>query len=266
MADPVSGLSLALSFIPAAAGLGTAAMGVVDSSKALPGGGPSLLGFKFIESALAPFLGTHNPPASASASASATTLGASAPPAGANNPPAPGTKPSHPHVVFGREQLIRTLKSNWINGVNKPDQKAAAKALIHLELTQYSAPAFAAAAGVNPQLLASLAANVAAGQPPTSAEVTVLGQFDVVLSAMLDDSYERGDQRYRNACKALAMGVSIVLSVIASELLGAGSKTFSNNTGIAILVGLCATPLAPIAKDLATSLQSAASALGFIKG
>jgi hypothetical protein len=236
-------------------------MGVVDSSKAFFGGGPSLLGFGFIEDGLAPFLGTHNPPAAVPAPVPVPNQAVA--PGGPGLPDA--FPPAPPHVAFGREQLVRTLKSNWINGVNKPDQKAAAKALIHLELTQYSAPTFAAAAGVNPQLLTSLAANVSAGQPPTSAEVTVLGQFDVVLSAILDDVYERGDQRYRNGCKLLAMGVSIILSVIASKLLGSGSPTFGNNIGTAILVGLCATPLAPIAKDLATSLQLAATALGFVK-
>jgi hypothetical protein len=36
--------------------------------------------------------------------------------------------------------------------------------------------------------------------------------------------------------------------------------------GTAVLVGLVATPLAPIAKDLSTSLQSAVSAINAVKG
>jgi hypothetical protein len=248
---PDSALSLVLSFIPAAAGLGTAAMGIVDSSKAYPGGGPSLFGFNFIESGLTPFLAAPTPVPATGA-------------AGAN--PIADTAAPPPHVVFGEKQVIRTLKSNWINGVNKPDQKAVAKALIHMELTQHSAAAYAAATGVNAALLQSLAEKVAAGDQPTTEEVTVLGQFDVVLSAILDDAYERGDQMYRNACKALAMGVAVILAVIASRLLGDDSDWFSKHTATAVLVGLSAAPLAPIAKDLATSIQSAASALGFIKG
>ena len=51
MPDLTSGLTTALSFIPAAAGLGTAAMGVVGSSEAFAGG-PSNLGFGFINKAI----------------------------------------------------------------------------------------------------------------------------------------------------------------------------------------------------------------------
>jgi len=222
-----------LNFLSAAAGLGTAAMGVVDSSKAFFGG-PSNFGFGHITAALDPFI------------------------AGA------GT------AAFGRAEILRTLKANWLNGVAKPDQKAAAKSLIHLGLTQGNARALATAAGVDPAQLASLAQKTATGGSPTPEEINVLGQFDAVLSAVLDAAYERGDQKYRNASKLLAMLVSTILGVLGGWIVYGREADIAGYFGswyfcLALVVGLSGTPLAPIAKDLATSLQNAVSAVRVVR-
>jgi hypothetical protein len=220
-----SGITSVLTFLPAAAGLGTAAMGLVDSSKAF-WGGPSNFGFGYIETGLRKFL--RDPPGV--------------------------------HAAFGKTQVLETLKSNWLNGVAKADQKAIAKALIHLELTQGTAKSLAEAAGVDPGKLISLAQKVENGTPPDPTEIAVLGQFDVVLSAVLDAAYERGDQKYRNACKFLALLVSATLGLVGGWLLYRPDFNLKE-IGISLLVGLSATPLAPVAKDLATSLQSTVAAL-----
>jgi len=217
-----------LNFISAAAGLGTAAMGLVDATKAVKGG-PSNLGFGFIDTAIDPFLVA-----------------------------APGTT-----RVFGKVEILRTLKAAWLNGVPMAEQKAKAKALIHLGLVQGNAAALAAAAGVDAGRLESLAAKTAAGIRPEPEEIAVLGQFDVVLSAVLDAAYERGDQKYRNACKMLAMLVSTILGVVGGVIVFGADE--AGYLCLSFLVGLSGTPLAPMAKDLATSLQSAVSAVQLVK-
>jgi hypothetical protein len=221
------GLSSILSLISAAAGLGTAAMGLVDASKAFAGG-PSNIGFGCVEEALGPFLIARDG-------------------AGGSG--------------FGKTEILRTLKSNWINGVAKADQKAKAKSLIHLELTPDNAERLAAASGVDAATLHSLAEKVAAGTAPAQAEINALGQFDAILSAVLDAAYERGDQKYRNACKLLGFVVAIVLAEIAGGLLYGTWR----GVGISFLVGASATPLAPVAKDLTTALQAAATAVSLAK-
>lgn len=220
-----------LNFISAAAGLGTAAMGLVDASKAF-WGGPSNFGFGCIRNAVDPFFFQG---------------------------------PGAPTIFFGKAEALQTLKANWLNGVAKAEQKAKAKALIHLGLTQGNAAALARAAGVDAAKLTSLAQKTAAGTAPTQEEINVLGQFDVVVSAMLDAAYERGDQIYRNASKVLAMLVATILGGIGGWLVFC-PKSDCHYIGtseffLSLLVGLSATPLAPIAKDLATSLQSAVSAV-----
>jgi hypothetical protein len=219
-------ISNILNMLSAAAGLGVASMGLVDSSKAI-NGGPSNFGFKFIENGVGPFL--------------PNTSGA-----------------------LSKQKILATLRANWVNGVAKADQKAKALALIHLNLTVGNAQALATAAGVDGAKLASLAQKVAAGQSATPDELSVLGQFDVVVNAVLDEAYERGDQQYRNAAKLLATAVSTVLAVVTGAL-AAGSNYSLWSFGVSAVIGLSATPLAPMAKDLATTLQAAATAVGAVK-
>jgi hypothetical protein len=229
-------LSNILNFVSAAAGLGTAAMGLVDATKAFFGG-PSNFGFGYIKKAVEPFFVR-----------------------------APGAP-----TAFGQEEAMETLRANWLNGVAKPDQKAKAKALIHLGLTQGNAAALAAAAGVDATKLTSLAQKTAAGTKPDPDEINVLGQFDVIVSAVLDAAYERADQKYRNATKLLAMLFATILGVIGGWLVyGKAAESVWNyfgtwQFGLSLLIGLSATPLAPIAKDLATSLQAAVTAVRAVK-
>ena len=214
--------------IVAAGGLGTAAMGVVDASKAF-WGGPSNFGFGYIAGALEPFLvPLTNSPAG-----------------------------------FNKAQILRTLKANWLNGMAKADQKAKAKSLIHLGLTAGNAQGLAYAAGVNATKLQSLAQKTADGVDVSQDEINVLGQFDAVLSAALDAAYERGDQKYRNAAKLLSMVVATIMGGVGGLMvfgIDNGTKLF-----FSLLIGVASTPLAPIAKDLASTLQSAVSAVGPLK-
>ncbi|HWS08008.1 MAG TPA: hypothetical protein VN362_09250 [Xanthobacteraceae bacterium] len=226
MTDPPNMTSIA-NIVAAAGGLGTAAMGLVDTTK-LFGGGPSNFGFGYIKDGLKPYLDAL--PANSSA--------------------------------YGRDTVLQTLRANWLNGVAKADQKAKAKSLIHLGLTQGNTDQFAKAAGVNAATLKAVAANVAANQPVDPKDVGVLGQFDAALSGALDTAYERGDQKYRNATKFLSMVVAIVLGGAGGEAVFPGD---TNRLLLCLLIGVVATPLAPVSKDLVSALQAAATSLGKLK-
>jgi hypothetical protein len=211
--------------IAAISALGTAAYGLVDAAKAF-WGGPSNFGFKFIRECLAPFDG---------ALAIANAGGAQG------------------HVAF-----LNTLKANWLNGVPMADQKATAKSLIHLGLTPAGAPALAQATSLNANALTALATKVQNGEALLPSDVTLFGRFDAIVSAKLDTGFERADQRYRNAAKALAFGVSVVLGLLGAPIVGA-------SLWVGALVGIVATPLAPVAKDLASSLSAATKAISAVK-
>ena len=222
------------SIIAAIAGLGTAAYGLVDASKAVRGGA-SNPGFGHIRSTVQPFL------------------------------------PEPSDSAFGPAQILDTLRANWLNGVGKAEQKAAAKALIRLTLTQNNAPRLAKATGVSASDLQAVADKIASGDDLTSQDINLLGQFDTVLSAVLDTGYERADQLYRNSAKAFAAATAIALALIGGGLLSGVSRggitdyLFSRQGLLALLIGGLSVPLAPIAKDLSSALSSAITAVSALK-
>jgi hypothetical protein len=179
-------------------------------------GGPSLVGFGFIGKAIAPFC----------------------------------------RDAADRRRLAGTLRGNWINGTALAEQKAIAKSLVKLRLSPDTAGAFAAAAGLEAAGLQGVARKIASQQPMDPAEADAFGRFDLALTALLDDAYNHADQRYRNAAKLIATIVSVVLAIAGLVIINPQHWSEPRDLAVAVLCGLVATPLAPIAKDFASALQA----------
>jgi len=208
--------------IAAVGGVGTAAFGLVDAFKALPGGGISRAGFKFIRQTilkLAPEV----------ASLDGTGL--------------------------SRDSLLYTLQSQWINGTAATDQINIAKSLIKLRLTPDTSAALASATGVDAAILSQIAASIRSGTALTTQQTDVYGRFDLLLTTLLDQAYQRAGQRYRSA-KATAVPIAVALAVIAALAIP-NQITLTQ----AVLVGLIATPIAPVAKDIASAITTAGQAI-----
>lgn len=229
-----NGISMHLSqVVLAIGGLGTAAYGVVDVTKSLGGGGISNVGFNDIQQVIAKFI-----PASTGAAADSG---------------------------LSLNSVLATLRANWLNGMAMDDQKAVAKSLIKLNLTTGTAETMANAAGVDSGLLTSVAAKLASGEGLTPQETDVYGRFDLLLSALLDQGYQRGDQRYRNRAKMAAIPAAIVLALLGTW--GMQGTSFHGADALkAIVAGLLATPLAPIAKDVASAIQAGAKVAQAVRG
>jgi hypothetical protein len=217
--------------------LGAAAFGLVDATKAF-GGGVSNFGFGHVLNALAPFRAS---------------------------------------LDQGSPVWRESLRANWINGVPKEQQKESAKSLIRLGLSSSSAATLAAAAKVDAKALQAAMAKVEAnaGAAPdqqqglTAQDALVLGRLNAAVDAAMDAGFERADQQYRNASRVTAGLFAIGLSLWAGSLLlksgAVPGLTTDNYFQVCIFVGLLATPIAPIAKDLASSLQAAAAAVSAAK-
>jgi hypothetical protein len=229
MSNPADVLPSVPGILAAVSGLGTAAYGLVDAFKAW-GGGISNAGFGHVRAAAERFLGDDV------------------------------------SAAFGRKDIVATLRANWINGVDKADQKAKAKALIRLGLTPAGAAQLADAAGVDAAELTACAERISNGTGLTPQDLNILGRFDAVVSAVLDEGYERADQQYRNVAKFAAALVAVVLAAVGGALIYSGADYLaSRDFGIAVLVGAVSTPLAPIAKDLSTALNAAVKAVSSVK-
>ncbi len=162
---------------------------------------------------------------------------------------------------LGLDAVLATLKANWINGTPLADQKAIARTLIKLRLTPGNATFLAQKVGVDPAVLNSVATKMGTGAALTPGEIDVFGRFDLILTTALDEAYQRADQRYRNWCKLLAIPVSVALAVFGGWTIQSADYFHSALFGQALIVGLLATPLAPVAKDLSSAVQAGAKAV-----
>ena len=214
--------------IIAIGGLGTAAFGLVEASKAFLGG-VNHIGFKGIEKTVAVL-----------------------------TPGAPGN-------ALSQEKILKTLEANWINGTDLSSQKSIAKSLIKLHLNPSNASDLAKTTGVDSGILSDIAKSIASGTPLSSSQSDVYARFDLILTALLDETYQRSDQVYRNGTRAIAAAVAVVLSLIGGLMLENGAVPSLRDMCASLLVGLLATPLAPIAKDLSTALASAVNTLQLIR-
>jgi hypothetical protein len=113
-------------------------------------------------------------------------------------------------------------------------------------------------------VLTSVATKIASGVPQTAAESDVFGRFDLIVTAVLDEVYQRADQVYRNGARMLAMVFAIMLGLGGAAIFHQPGE-WSTDLTMGFIVGLLATPIAPIAKDLATALATATNALQAVK-
>lgn len=151
----------------------------------------------------------------------------------------------------------RTLmRAHWVNGRPKDEQKALAVGLIQLGLTAETSEAIAVNGQVDPAGLKAVVVSLNNGTELTAEQLNVLGRFKATIEARIDAAYERAEQVYRNTAKAAAGIVAIALAIAAAYVAD------SDDYLTAALVGLVAVPLAPIARDVASALSTAARALG----
>ncbi|MGA7341100.1 MAG: hypothetical protein WBE72_08815 [Terracidiphilus sp.] len=183
------------------------------------------------------------------------------------NQAAPGL-PSDPLNALPQKGILATIEANWVNGTAVTDQKAIAKSLVKLHLSAGTAEALAKKVNVDPAMLKSIAAKTLAGTPLQQAESDVFSRFDLILTATLDEAYQLSDQIYRNGTRGLAAVIAVVLALAGAVSLE-GWVLFQRghwrDIALAFLVGLLATPLAPIAKDISTALATAVNTMQTVK-
>lgn len=223
MAYFIQGTDMDLPTILAATtAIGTAAYGLVDSSKAFKGG-VSNIGYGFVEEALTPFRSAL--------------------------------------ALVNEDAPFELAKANWINGMDVADQKIAIKGLIKLGIAPSTARELAEATpGVNANSLLDISRKLETGAPLEEMELALLARFEGVIDARLDAAFERADQRYRNTARVIAAAIAVVISEIGAFTMvmdgdQGGFLLFLQAFGI----GIVAAPLAPIAKDLTSAITAAST-------
>ncbi|MGB9408552.1 MAG: hypothetical protein WCA89_13515 [Terracidiphilus sp.] len=170
-----------------------------------------------------------------------------------------------PMNALPQKKILQSLLANWVNGTDLTSQKAIAKSLIKLHLSAGNARAIAAETNVDPDLLTQVATSMVSGEALTTQQSDANARFDLIVTAMLDESYQHADQVYRNWTRGLAALIAVLLAVVGGRTLVDTGFWFSKDMLLALLVGLLATPLAPIAKDLSSALATAVNTMQLVK-
>jgi hypothetical protein len=120
---------------------------------------------------------------------------------------------------------------------------------------------------VDPDVLKSVAVSIANGTALTVQQNDIYARFDLILTALLDATYQRADKKYHNGTRGWAVVFSILLAIAGAGIIAnrAPWDLTAPQFWQAFLVGLLATPLAPIAKDLSTALATAVNTLQLVK-
>ncbi len=177
-----------------------------------------------------------------------------------------GMQPTPPNAL-PRKDVLATIAANWINGTDLSSQKAIAKSLIKLQLSPGNAAAVAVKTNVDAAVLTSVAQKTLAGMALSQQESDVYARFDLIVTALVDEAYQRSDDVYRNGTRTLAAIVAVLLALSGGwSLVGDSFWSFTGrDLWLSFLAGLLATPLAPIAKDLSTALATAVNTMQLVK-
>ncbi len=154
------------------------------------------------------------------------------------------------------------FRAAWLNGAPKGDQLNSARNYIRLGLTESTANTLAKVCVVSAPALAAVARKIGAGKALNTSEFELVGRMDASIEARLGAAYERAEQIYRNSARVLAGAVAVGLALLAWRiLLGQKPEYF----GLSLLAGIVAVPVAPVVKDLISSLSAAAQAAKALK-
>jgi hypothetical protein len=100
---------------------------------------------------------------------------------------------------------------------------------------------------------------------PSELELRALGRYELAADARIDAALAIARQQYATTARLWASVVSMVIALVTAGGLYASGGVIGLSTGglvlFALLIGIAAVPIAPIAKDVASGIHAAARAL-----
>jgi hypothetical protein len=92
----------------------------------------------------------------------------------------------------------------------------------------------------------------------TNAQRSLIARYELAADARIEAALTLAQARYAGALRLMASAVAVALALVVASLV---TERTSDDYALAVLVGLGAVPLAPIAKDVAAGIQAAAKAI-----
>lgn len=144
------------------------------------------------------------------------------------------------------------------------NQTAIAKTLrqgVRIGLSSDNATSLAKYVGtVDPDALRKAIQAAEAGGELDNVSRGVIGRFEVAVDARIDSALSRAKDIYLGTIRVAASLLAIAIAEFVMGMTG-GSLMNEQNWLKALLVGIVAVPLAPVANDLVAALQAATKAL-----
>ncbi len=92
----------------------------------------------------------------------------------------------------------------------------------------------------------------------TDAQRSIIARYELAADARIDAAITLAQARYAGALRLLASAAAVAIALTVASV---ATPRTTDDYALAVLVGVGAVPLAPIAKDLASGIQAAARAL-----
>jgi hypothetical protein len=102
--------------------------------------------------------------------------------------------------------------------------------------------------------LVAVAEALQQGAELTDAQRSILGRFELALDARIDSALALADDRYAGSMRVIASLVAIIIALAIGIYAG-------QSVLLALIVGIAAVPVAPMAKDLSSAIRAAGQAL-----
>lgn len=161
-------------------------------------------------------------------------------------------------ISYG-DDYLEMIESLFRNNRRKGDLPRILRQGVRIGMNNETAVSMAkVVGGVAGDSFVKVANKVNEGQKLEPDEQNILGRFEVAADARIDGAFALAERAYINGIHLRAFIASFILSFGAAYGLGADSGGYL----IASIVGITAVPIAPIAKDMAKGLQSAAKVVG----
>ena len=157
-------------------------------------------------------------------------------------------------IAYG-DDYLSVLKVQYRTGRSSGDLTRSIRQGARIGLTPSNAKDLAASVGVvDGEELRKVSEAVMAGEELNDEQRGILGRFELALDARIDAATAMANYQYANSMRVAASVVAVVIALIVAIIVEA-------NLLLALVVGIAAVPIAPIAKDVATAIQSASAAM-----
>ena len=160
----------------------------------------------------------------------------------------------------GFEEILR---GHYLKDRTKGDIVRTLRQGVRIGLSPANAEAIAREIGsvVDGKRLKTISGKVEGAKDLSPEEQSILARFELAMDTRIEAALALADNKYSSRMRSSAFLVAFLLAIVAFFSLEDQGLVERKDFVYAVFVGLAAVPLAPIAKDVATALQSAAKGI-----